>query len=108
VADRDKQCAVDGGSGEATVQMPNAAVDVLKRMAARTESNPQAQPMTGADLGSGQAMSGAGAAAPEAAMAGRQGGAGAGGSAGAQGGSPNTGGSTSGGGVPGKPGKPKP
>jgi Mn-containing catalase len=59
VADRDKQCAVDGGSGEATVQMPTAAVDVLKQMAARTESNPQAQPVTGADLGSGRRGRGA-------------------------------------------------
>ncbi|TFW35755.1 manganese catalase family protein [Massilia horti] len=90
VADRDKQMAVDGGSGEATVTMPTAALDVLRKMAVRTESNPQAQPMTGAELGSGQATSGAGAAAPEAAMAGKTGagGAGAASPAGSQGGSP--------------------
>lgn len=75
VTERDKQCAVDGGNGEATVQMPTAAIDVLKQMAARTQSDPQVQPMTGAELGSGMAMSGAGQQMPEAAMAGPQGGA---------------------------------
>ena len=91
VSDREKQCAVDGGNGEATVQMPTQAIDVLKRMADRTHSNPQAQPVTGAELGSGQQMSGAGAAAPEAAMAGRQGGAGAGAPSGAGGGTSGAG-----------------
>jgi Mn-containing catalase len=110
VSDRDKQCAVDGGTGEATVNMPNETIDVLKQMAKRTKSDPKAQPMTGADLGSGQAMSGAGAEMPEAAMAGRKGGAGAGGPAGAGGSSGGTAGgggrgSASGGKAGGKSGK---
>jgi Mn-containing catalase len=101
VTDRDKQCAVDGGNGEATVNMPTAAIDVLKQMQQRTMSNPQAQPMTGAELGSGQQMSGAGASMPEAAMAGQKGGAGAGGSSGAGGGT--TGGAGGGSTSSGKP-----
>jgi Mn-containing catalase len=95
ISERDKQCAVDGGTGEATVNLPNEAIDVLKQMALRTKSDPQAQPVTGADLGSGQAMSGAGAEMPEAAMAGRKGGgAGAAGSSGACG--PSSGGGSRG------------
>jgi endoglucanase len=81
--------------------MPTAAIDVLKQMQQRTMSNPQAQPMTGAELGSGQQMSGAGASMPEAAMAGQKGGAGAGGSSGAGGGT--TGGAGGGSTSSGKP-----
>jgi len=87
VSDPEKQYAVDGGSGEASVSMSSSSIDVLKQMAMRTESKPQVRPLTGADLGSGQTITGAGIAAPEAAMAGNQGGAGASSAAGAQGGS---------------------
>jgi Mn-containing catalase len=51
VTDREKQMAVDGGSGEAGVQLPAEDVAVLQSMAARTESDPSVDPMTGAELG---------------------------------------------------------
>ncbi|HEX9173297.1 MAG TPA: manganese catalase family protein [Telluria sp.] len=51
VSDRDKQSAVDGGDGTAQVTLPNADVDVLQQMAARTMSDPSAEPLTGAELG---------------------------------------------------------
>jgi Mn-containing catalase len=53
VTDREKQMAVDGGSGEAGVQLPAEDVAVLQSMAARTESDPSVDPMTGAELGMG-------------------------------------------------------
>jgi Mn-containing catalase len=53
VSDRDKQMAVDGGSGEAEVKLPAKDLDVLKAMAERTMSNPAADPQTGAELGMG-------------------------------------------------------
>jgi Mn-containing catalase len=51
VTDREKQMAVDGGSGEAEVKLPASDIDVLKQMQARTLSNPSADPQTGAELG---------------------------------------------------------
>ena len=51
VSDREKQCAVDGGSGEAEVSLPADDIDVLKQMAMRTQSNPASSPRTGAELG---------------------------------------------------------
>ena len=51
VSDRDKQSAVNGGDGTAQVTLPNADVDVLQQMAARTLSDPSAEPLTGAELG---------------------------------------------------------
>lgn len=47
--------AVDGGDGSATVNVSTADVEVLNAMAARTASDPDADPTTGADLGAGQA-----------------------------------------------------
>lgn len=47
--------AVDGGDGMASVQLPDEDADVLEQMAVRTMSDPAADPMTGADLGSGAA-----------------------------------------------------
>jgi len=53
VSDRDQQCAVDGGDGLANVGLSKEELDALQAMAARTASQPDADPMTGADLGSG-------------------------------------------------------
>ncbi|MHA6493139.1 manganese catalase family protein [Pseudomonas borbori] len=47
--------AVDGGDGMASVQLPDEDADVLEQMAVRTMSDPAADPITGADLGSGAA-----------------------------------------------------
>lgn len=49
------QPAVDGGDGMATVNLPGKDEKVWKQMVARTMSNPSADPLTGADLGSGMA-----------------------------------------------------
>ncbi|OZI24700.1 manganese catalase family protein [Bordetella genomosp. 7] len=53
VSDRDQQCAVDGGDGLANVGLSREELEALQAMAARTTSQPDADPMTGADLGSG-------------------------------------------------------
>jgi len=58
ISDREKQMAVDGGSGEAEVALPNEDIDILQQMAARTISNPAATPRTGAELGMMQSGSG--------------------------------------------------
>ena len=52
----DPQPAVGGGDGLATVTLSGADVEVLQAMAARTASDISADPKTGADLGSGQAV----------------------------------------------------
>lgn len=49
VTDREKQMAVDGGTGEAEVKLSANDIDVLKAMAERTQSNPAVDPPTGAD-----------------------------------------------------------
>ena len=51
VSDREKQMAVDGGSGQAEVALPADDIDLLKQMALRTQSNPASSPRTGAELG---------------------------------------------------------
>jgi Mn-containing catalase len=51
----DPQPAVDGGDGLATVNVSEQDVETLQSMAARTASDPNAQPTTGADLGAGEA-----------------------------------------------------
>jgi len=48
--------AVDGGNGLANVAMAAADEKVVTAMATRTASDPAADPMTGADLGSGAAL----------------------------------------------------
>ena len=53
VSDREQQMAVDGGSGEADVAMSASEAQTLKQMATRTESDPSAEPLTGAELGMG-------------------------------------------------------
>jgi Mn-containing catalase len=45
--------AVDGGDGLATVQVTDEERTLLDQMAARTMSDPEAEPLTGAELGMG-------------------------------------------------------
>ncbi|MDR5741449.1 manganese catalase family protein [Caballeronia sp. LZ016] len=52
----DPQPAVDGGDGTASVQVTQTEVEALQALATRTASDPTADPTTGADLGSGQAV----------------------------------------------------
>lgn len=54
VSDRDAQAAVDGGSGQAEVKLSAKEAAAVKAMAQRTRSDPQSDPMTGAELGFGQ------------------------------------------------------
>ena len=44
---------VDGGSGVATVEMPDEEAATVRAMMARTASDPDARPLTGAELGMG-------------------------------------------------------
>ena len=53
VDERDDQMAVDGGDGTASVKLRATDVKVLDALAARTQSNPAANPVTGVDLGAG-------------------------------------------------------
>jgi Mn-containing catalase len=48
---REAEPAVDGGSGMAELTMDSMEAGVVKQMAARTESNPTSDPVTGAELG---------------------------------------------------------
>ncbi|MFP3994984.1 manganese catalase family protein [Pseudomonas capeferrum] len=43
--------AVDGGDGKASVQLDQASAAAADAMKVRTQSNPEAQPLTGAELG---------------------------------------------------------
>lgn len=49
--------AVDGGDGSASVVLAAKDAKVLEAMKLRTQSDPDANPVTGADLGSGKAQS---------------------------------------------------
>jgi Mn-containing catalase len=53
VDDREKQAAVDGGDGLATVKMNRADIAIANKVAARTRSDPASDPTTGAELGQG-------------------------------------------------------
>lgn len=53
VEDREQQMAVDGGDGSATVQLPKKDQTLEKRMAERTKSHLDVDPVTGAELGAG-------------------------------------------------------
>ncbi|WP_297510330.1 manganese catalase family protein [uncultured Caulobacter sp.] len=57
VSDRDAQAAVDGGDGLATVEVAAEDAQILEAMAARTQSDPTADPTTGAELGALSAAS---------------------------------------------------
>lgn len=48
-----KTGAVDGGDGLASVRLGSDAMDAVEAMAARTKSDPSADPTTGADIGAG-------------------------------------------------------
>lgn len=61
VSDRDEQAAVDGGDGQASVKLSAKDTKVLDKLAERTQSQPEGDPITGADLGAGP---GAGATTP--------------------------------------------
>jgi Mn-containing catalase len=50
---RGAEPAVDGGSGLAELTMSVDEAEVVKQMAARTESDPSSDPLTGAELGMG-------------------------------------------------------
>ncbi len=52
------QPAVDGGDGMASVELSKAQQKVVQQMAVRTQSDVSVDPVTGADLGSGAAVSG--------------------------------------------------
>ena len=53
VDDRDAQSAVDGGDGSASVALSPAQTDSVTAFALRTTSDPDSNPVTGADLGAG-------------------------------------------------------
>jgi Mn-containing catalase len=53
VDDREKQAAVDGGDGSASVKLGKAEKTALANLSKRTASNPDADPTTGAELGRG-------------------------------------------------------
>jgi Mn-containing catalase len=54
VSDRAEQAAVDGGDGMASAKLSKADEKLLMQAAARTASNPESDPVTGADLGAGE------------------------------------------------------
>ena len=56
VDDREKQAAVDGGDGSASVKLSQKDMALEKKVALRTMSNPASDPMTGAELGEGKAV----------------------------------------------------
>lgn len=51
VSDIEDMLGVDGGSGEATVDLSSDEASQVKQAAARTKSDPAADPLTGAELG---------------------------------------------------------
>lgn len=51
ISDPRQQMAVDGGTGKAEVTLPKDELATVRQMAARTASNPSADPLTGAELG---------------------------------------------------------
>ncbi|MDB5893021.1 MAG: Mn-containing catalase [Rhodoferax sp.] len=53
VSEREQQMAVDGGDGSPSIGLTSDESTTLKAMAARTMSNPNDDPMTGAELGMG-------------------------------------------------------
>jgi Mn-containing catalase len=51
VEDRERQAAVDGGDGSASVKLSRKDMALAKKVAARTMSDPSSDPTTGAELG---------------------------------------------------------
>jgi Mn-containing catalase len=64
VSEREQQRAVDGGDGSSSVALSAKEKSVLTALAKRTASEPGVDPMTGAELGMGEAAT-TGAAAPK-------------------------------------------
>ena len=62
VSDREKQSAVDGGDGGSTVKLAAKEKAVVEALKKRTMSDPSSDPMTGAELGMGEAPAPDGAA----------------------------------------------
>ena len=54
VSEREKQMAVDGGTGEGSVKLSTAEAATVEQMALRTKSDPTADPLTGAELKKGK------------------------------------------------------
>lgn len=54
VSDREKQFALDGDDGGASVQLDAAEAEAVKQAALRTSSDPDSDPVTGAELGMGE------------------------------------------------------
>lgn len=51
VSDQEEQVAVDGGAGDATVMLNAEEMSVVEQAAIRTKSDPDSDPVTGAELG---------------------------------------------------------
>lgn len=64
VTDRNQQVAVGGGDGMASVMLDGDDAETIKMMAARTMSDPTADPVTGAELGMQASPSTDGGATP--------------------------------------------
>jgi Mn-containing catalase len=65
VSDRTQQTNVDGRDGSASVQLDASERTLIERLATRTQSNPSANPVTGADLGAGPGAGSAGVPQPQ-------------------------------------------
>jgi len=53
ISDREEQAAVDGGDGVPTVKLSAAEKKAFHNMSERTASNPESNPVTGAEIGAG-------------------------------------------------------
>jgi manganese catalase len=53
VSNREEQAAVDGGDGSASVKLAKDDLALLEKLRQRTLSDPQSNPVTGADIGRG-------------------------------------------------------
>jgi Mn-containing catalase len=65
VSDREQQRAVDGGDGGSTVELSAKEKSVMTALAKRTASEAGVDPMTGAELGMGEAGAAGPAATPK-------------------------------------------
>lgn len=67
VSDREQQAAVDGGDGMAGVMLTDDQAEQVRAMALRTQSDPTADPLTGAEMGMAgrNGLDGAAAPAPD-------------------------------------------
>src|SRR5690606_31359308 len=55
VSDREEQLALDGDDGGASVELDDVEAEAVRQAALRTSSDPRSDPMTGAELGMGDA-----------------------------------------------------